>query len=160
MQLWASCLTHRVFIGLKKWECLVHRQTGEFNKIIYTKRLQVQAYGRGSMNSYSLPPSPRRLRNCRTVMNCQSSWVSLSLTSETLANLAVLGSSIRTSVWSGLELRIPMLKVNVDSTNEAVYRNHSLIVWPWESQLVTWESYLSFLTWAKVTYLARHSISH
>lgn len=59
-------------------------------------------------------------------MNCQSSWVSLSLKSETAANLAVLGSSVTTSVLSRLEWKEPMLKVNLGSSNEAVCRNESL----------------------------------
>lgn len=38
------------------------------------------------------------------------------------------GSSITTSVLSGLEQKVPMLKVILGSSNEAVCRNESLAV--------------------------------
>ena len=59
-------------------------------------------------------------------MNCQSSWVSLSLKSETVANLESWGPSITTSGLSGLQRKVPMLKVNLGSSTEAFCRNESL----------------------------------
>lgn len=77
MQLWAS-LTHMVLTGLLNGNAYWTRQVGKFNEIIYTKRPQVQAQGRGEVNSHSLP-KPRKikkLQDCHALSKFMGIFVS------------------------------------------------------------------------------------
>lgn len=98
----------------------------------------------------------RKLRNLWTVMNCWNLWLSIFWEQKTLANCAASGSPIRASIWSELEPKTPMLKVNLGSSNQVVFRNESPAVWPWENPFIHLQSYLSFLIEAKVPCLTTH----
>lgn len=111
-----------------------------------------------TVNTHPLPQASEKLQKCNIVINCRSSWLSMSLRSETICITGYLGhqSSI---ILSELELIVESESglFQQDCFQERIICCNDLEkVTP-----VNKERYLSFLIQARVTNLAGHmSITH